>query len=165
MKKSVFIVSILCATLVGGTLLTTTQVNASPVGDAAKGMRGSCQEQTGERFLGRMSKGLELSTEQQAQVKAILENHHSKVAPLRQNLAANRDQWQQAVKAEAFDEAAVRNLAAGQAATKTELMVERARMQHQIHALLTPEQQKLAAENQAQRLEGRGDHFHGKKGK
>jgi len=164
MKKSFLVVTVLTAALVGGLFFHTAQVNAAPSGDSPRMERGERQEK-GERFLARMTKVLNLSTEQQEKIKVIMEEHRNKVAPLRQSLDENRDKLQQAVKADTFDEAAVRTLATSQAATKTELIVERSRMQSQIHALLTPEQRKLAEEMLDRRMEHRGDHHHGKKGR
>jgi len=164
MKKSFLVVTVLTAALVGGLFFHTAQVNAAPSGDSPRMERGERQEK-GERFLARMTKVLNLSTEQQEKIKVIMEEHRNKVAPLRQSLDENRDKLRQAVKADTFDEAAVRTLATSQAATKTELIVERSRMQSQIHALLTPEQRKLAEEMLDRRMEHRGDHHHGKKGR
>jgi Spy/CpxP family protein refolding chaperone len=110
-----------------------------------------------------MSETLDLSAEQQEKVKAIMDDHRTRVAPLRQSLDEGRDNLRQAVKSETFDEAAVRTLAASQADTRTEMMVERARMQNRINALLTQEQRELAEEKLAGRMEHRGERHHGKR--
>lgn len=165
MKKSFLIVSILTAALVGGMTFPASQADASARGDSPRWERGERPEKGGERFLARMTEVLGLSAEQQEKIKAIKEEHRNKVAPLRQSLDENRDKLRQAAKAETFDEAAVRNLAASQAASKTELMVERARMQHQIHSVLTPEQRKLAEEKLGHRMHHRGERHHGKRDK
>ena len=162
MKKSFLIVSVLTAALVGGLFLHSAQVNAAPSGDPPKWERGEHHERTGERFLARMTKSLDLNAEQQEKIKAIMDEHRTKVTPLRQSLDENRDKLRQAVKADTFDEAAVRSLAASQASAKTELMVERARMKSQIHALLTPEQRKLAEEKMDRGMGHRGGRHHGK---
>jgi protein CpxP len=162
MKKSFLIVSVLTAALVGGLFFHSAQVNAAPIGDSPKWERGERHERTGERFLARMTKSLDLNAEQQEKIKAIMDEHRTKVAPLRQSLDENRDKLRQAVKADSFDEAAVRSLAASQASAKTELMVERARMKSQIHALLTPEQRKLAEEKLDRGMGHRGGRHHGK---
>ena len=161
MKKSFFVVTVLTAALVSGLFFQTAQVNAAPAGDSPRMERGERPEK-GERFLARMTEVLNLSPEQQEKIKAIMDEHHAKVAPLRQSLDENRDKLRQAAKADTFDEAAVRTLATSQAATKTELIVERSRMQSQIHALLTPEQRKLAEEMLDRRMEHRGGGHHGK---
>jgi Spy/CpxP family protein refolding chaperone len=162
MKKSLLVVSALIAALVGGLFLHSSQVNAAPSGDSPKWERGERPEMSGERFLARMTETLNLSAEQQEKIKVIMEGHRTKVAPLRQNLDDSRDKLRKAAKADTFDEAAVRSLATSQAATKTELMVERARLQSQIHALLTPEQRKLAEEKLDRGMGHRGGRHHGK---
>jgi Spy/CpxP family protein refolding chaperone len=162
MKKSFLVFTVLTAALVSGLFFQTAQVNAAPSGDSPRMERGDRPEK-GERFLARMTEVLNLSAEQQEKIKAIMDEHHAKVAPLRQSLDENRDKLRQAAKADTFDEAAVRTLATSQAATKTELMVERARMQHQINALLTPEQRKLAEEMLDRGMHHRGDHHPGKR--
>lgn len=163
MKKTFLVVSILTTALVGGLFFHSSQVNAAPVGDSPRWERGERQERTGEHVLARMTEALDLSAEQQEKVKAIMDEHRSKVAPLRQSLDESRDQLRQLGKADTFDETAVRRLAAGQAAAKAELMVERARMQSQIHALLTPEQREMAEEKLERGMGHRGGEHHEKR--
>lgn len=162
MKKSFLVITVLTAALVGGLFFNSSSVNAAPPGDAPRWERGEHHEGRGEGFLARMSKTLDLSAEQQEKIKAIMAEHRNKVAPLRQSLDDSRDKLRQATKADTFDETAVRSLAASQSAAKTELMVERARMKNQIHAVLTPEQRKLAAEKMERGMGHRGDRHHGK---
>lgn len=161
MKKSLIVVGLLIAALTAGQALQSVQAEAAPAKERPKLERGEGRGEPGERHLGRMAKELGLSDAQQEQIRAIVEDHRAKVDPLRQNLAQNREQMRQAVKAPSFDEAAVRSLAADQVPVKTELLVERARMKHQIHALLTPEQQALAEKKMQERKDGHGGR-HGK---
>lgn len=161
MKKSFLVVSVLIAALIGGLFLHSSQVNAAPPGDAQEWERGERPEKGGERFLARMTEALNLSAEQQEKIKAIMEDHRNKVAPLRQSLDESRDKLRQMAKADSFDEAAVRSLATSQAGTKTEMIVERTRMQSRIHALLTPEQRKLAEEKFDRGMGHRGGRHHG----
>lgn len=164
MKKSFLVITALAGALVGGLLFQPSPVSAAPYGDSPRWERGERPERDGTRFLARMTKTLDLSAEQQEQIKAIMEEHRNKVEPLRKNLDENRDKLRQATKADTFDEAAIRTLAAGQAAAKTELMVERARVKSQIHAVLTPEQRKLVEDKVERMMERRGgDRQHGKK--
>jgi Spy/CpxP family protein refolding chaperone len=92
----------------------------------------------------RMAKQLGLTEAQQKQVKTILASEREKAAPLRQQLAENREKIRQAVEAEPFDEAAVRALAQSQNETRVELAVSRARTKSRIFALLSPEQREKA---------------------
>jgi len=162
MKKSFVAATALTVALVGGLFLQPSQVSAAPPGDAPRWERGEGYGKSGDRFLARMTEALDLSAEQQEKIKAIMEDHRKKVAPLRQGLDESRDKLRQLARADSFDEAAVRTLAASQAATKTEMIVERTRMQSQIHALLTPEQGKLAEEKLDRGQGHRGDRHHGK---
>lgn len=63
-----------------------------------------------------------------------------KSASLRQKLEDTWKQLRQAEQAAKFDESAVRTIAARQAQLVTEMTTIHARVQNQIHALLTPEQ-------------------------
>ncbi len=97
-----------------------------------------------EDRIARMARRLDLTEEQQAQIKAILESERTTAAPLRQQLAESRKKMREAVLAEPFDESAVRTLAESESETRIELEVSRARAKSRIHALLTPEQRELA---------------------
>jgi Spy/CpxP family protein refolding chaperone len=110
------------------------------------------------KHFARMAKKLDLTEDQQKQIRAILESERQKAAPLRQQLAENREQVRKAIEAQRFDESAVRALAAGQTAARVELIVSRARAKSQIFALLTPEQRELAGKFRAQ---GKGRHGRG----
>lgn len=164
MKKSLLVIAALAAALVGGLVFQSAHVNAAPYGDSPRWERGERPEKDGKRFLARMTKTLDLSAEQQDKIKVIMDEHRAKVAPMRQQLEESRNKLRQAIKADTFDEAAIRTLAAGQAAAKTELMVERARMKNQIHAVLTPEQRKVADEKMERMMDRRGgERHHGKR--
>ena len=92
----------------------------------------------------RMVEVLDLTDTQKEKVSAILKAEQEKTAPLRQQLAENREKMMQTTLSEKFDEAAVRAIATKQAQIKTEMMVSHARAKSEIHALLTPEQRTLA---------------------
>ncbi|WP_305042315.1 Spy/CpxP family protein refolding chaperone [Geoalkalibacter sp.] len=162
MKKSLFIAALLTIALTAGQVLQSVQAEAASPKDRPKSERGENRGEPGERHLERMAKELGLSDAQQEQIRAIIAEHRAKAEPLRQSMEQNREQLRQTIKAENFDETAVRNIAADQAPVKTELMVERARMKNQIHALLTPEQQALAEKKMQERKDGHGGR-HGKK--
>jgi len=104
----------------------------------------------------RMARVLELTAAQQESIEGIRREERAKSAPLRQALAEGREQLRRLAEADSFDEAAVRALAASQAATRTELIVARTRAQNRIHALLTPEQRALAEKLRPEPGEHRG---------
>jgi len=103
MKKSFLVITALAAALVGGLLFQPSPVSAAPYGDSPRWERGERPERDGTRFLARMTKTLDLSAEQQEKIKAIMDEHQAKVAPLRQNLDENRGKLRQATKADTFD--------------------------------------------------------------
>jgi len=112
-----------------------------------------CREGRGEQLLAipadrgmlaRMVKRLGLSSDQQQKIETILESERATGKPIRQQLAAGREQMKAIVKAEPFDEAAVRTLATSQEAIRVELTVARARTRSQIYELLTPAQRDSA---------------------
>jgi Spy/CpxP family protein refolding chaperone len=150
MKKSLLLMSLMLATLAGGWTLTPTAASADP------GRAGHERGFEEGRHLQRMAVVLDLSDAQQAQIKAILQSERQTVAPLQKSLQASREALRQAAQADTFDEAAVRSIAAGEAATRTELIVARARTQNRIHALLTPAQRAKAEKLRPRHRDGRG---------
>ena len=137
-KKSVLLIPLLLASLAGGWALNATSASAN----SGWGGRGHGPAE-GHRMQ-RMAIVLGLSTEQQTQIEKIMENERQTVAPLLDQLRTSREELRKAALASTFDEAAVRNIAAAQASTRTELIVARAHTRNLIHAVLTPEQQALA---------------------
>jgi protein CpxP len=149
MKSYVLVIALLAATLVSGSLYSAVSAPLEGFGPDMAAENPDDRDpdgrgMAGERSFARMAEVLDLSDEQQRQIKAIRESEREKAAPLREALAENRQKLHEAIQAESFDEAAVRVLAASQAQARTELIVARARMQSRINAVLTPEQRVLA---------------------
>lgn len=96
------------------------------------------------RHFARMARDLDLTAEQKGQIKTILDAEREKSAPLRKQLADNREQLRKLAEKDPFDEAAVRKLAADQEKSHIEMIVSRTRTMNRVHALLTPEQQEKA---------------------
>jgi protein CpxP len=140
MKKQLMMIAVLAVTLSGG--LALQPAFAQRCDNPGNCEPGYCDKR-GER-MERMAEVLGLSAEQQQQIQSIRDEERALVAPLREQLSASREQMETAVKAQPFDEGAVRSLAAAQAGIRTELTVARARMQNRIHSVLTPEQRTLA---------------------
>jgi Spy/CpxP family protein refolding chaperone len=98
-----------------------------------------------ERTLGRMSRDLDLTDAQRAQVKAILETERASVAPLLTDAARNRQALRESTAGGKFDETQVRSLAASQAKSMTEMIVARERARARIYnEVLSPEQRAKA---------------------
>lgn len=148
MKKSFLVTALLLTALAGASTLLPTLANASP-GRAGQGPG------DGPR-LHRMAQALGLSTEQQARIQEIIKEEGPALAPLQETLRTSREALHKAITIEPFDETAVRALASDQAATRTEMIVARARMQNRIQAVLTPEQRVLAEKLRAEHREGHG---------
>ncbi|MGE5247068.1 MAG: Spy/CpxP family protein refolding chaperone, partial [Verrucomicrobiota bacterium] len=96
------------------------------------------------RHFARMASELNLTKEQEAKIRAVLDAEREKAAPLRRQLMENREKMRQLAETVPYDEAAVRALAASQEKTRVELIVSRTRAMNQAFALLTPEQQAKA---------------------
>jgi protein CpxP len=108
---------------------------------AAEGMR----HHRGHGFLsGRMAQALNLTADQQAQIKSLMQAEKPKMQPLMGQLRSDEQQIREATQATPFDEAKVSALAANEAQARAQITVERARMQSQIYRLLTPEQRTKA---------------------
>jgi len=91
-----------------------------------------------------MWKSLGLNEGQKGKIEAILKTDREKNAPAHRSLDEARKQLHAAAEAPAFDEAAIRKLAARKAQLETDLLVARARVRSQINALLTPDQRAEA---------------------
>ena len=94
-------------------------------------------------MLGRMSKELNLTADQQNQIKSIMQAERSKTQPLMQQMRQN-EQAQNATINGNFDEAQARAFAQKQTQIMNDLIVEKQRTKSQIYAVLTPEQRQKA---------------------
>jgi Spy/CpxP family protein refolding chaperone len=100
--------------------------------------------------------GLGLTETQREQVKTAMDAHKGEFDAIRTRMQTARTALQQAVTADAFDEAAVRQKSVDVAAVEADAAVLRAKVHSEVWALLTPEQQQKARELNAQRAERRG---------
>ncbi|WP_201508872.1 Spy/CpxP family protein refolding chaperone [Psychrobacter alimentarius] len=109
---------------------------------------------------------LDLTTTQQAQIKAIMEAKHGDYKADRAKNKAERMQMHQQMQAltnaSTLNTAAVNRLADQQAAKTKQRFIERVQTQHAIAQVLTPEQRvklaKLEAERMAKGHKGPGHH-------
>lgn len=118
----------------------------------------------------RMLEQLDLTDDQQEQIDRLTADHRSAMKDRRELVRDGRMAMRDLVHAEEFDEAAIREAAMAVAEAEADMAVERARLRHEIHKVLTPEQREKAAEMFQERREfvrqhGRdfrgGRHFHG----
>src|SRR5512133_117474 len=155
MKKHIIpVIALMAATLLGGSLSARAFEGAI---DDCDGPRAE-HKMNPQKRIDRMAKELKLSAAQKEQVGAIMKAEQEQTEPLRRKMAAGHTQIQAVVNATAYDESAVRAIAAEQATIRTELLVLRTRAMHQVNALLTPEQR-----TQAQRLRDSRPGRHGHK--
>ncbi|MBN1141465.1 MAG: Spy/CpxP family protein refolding chaperone [Deltaproteobacteria bacterium] len=91
----------------------------------------------------RMSEALGLNPEQKQKIRDILDSERKQAEPHRQALEEGRQEFAAAL-AKGFDEAAIRQLAAKEAAARTELLVLHLRAKSLVEGVLTPDQRRLA---------------------
>jgi periplasmic protein CpxP/Spy len=94
-------------------------------------------------MLRHMTQELNLTEAQQTQIKTILADERTKIAPLMRQMRQNQ-QAQNAVVNGAFDEAQTRAFAGKQAQIMTDLILEKQRTKSQIYSVLTPDQRQKA---------------------
>ena len=104
-----------------------------------------------------MTRHLDLTDAQQTQVKSILEAERSRFGPLLTDAAMNRKQLNESTASGKFDEAEVRSLAARQAQTMTEMIVEKERVKAKIYNEVLTAEQRTKAD---QLIEHWGTRFH-----
>ena len=101
---------------------------------------------------------LDLTDEQRAQVRQVMDSHRDALKAIEERLQAAHRAQNDAVTAAQFDEQLVRTKAADLAAVMADAAVLHARIHGEAFAVLTPEQQAKAAELKAQ-FQARADQF------
>lgn len=96
----------------------------------------------------KMFKGLDLTDAQKAQIEQLAAAHR-KTMPDKTVMAASREELRTLLQAPAFDEAGVRVVLEKQQAKRLEMEVAQLKFQHQLRAVLTPEQQAKLDERKA----------------
>jgi len=109
-------------------------------------------------MLQRMTRELNLTEAQQAQIKTILQTQRAKIQPLMQQLHQN-EQAQNAAVTGAFDETQARAFAGKQTQIMSDLIVEKERTKSEIYAVLTPDQRAKAQQLLEQRQQRRLQHM------
>lgn len=94
-----------------------------------------------EEMLPRLAEYLELTDDQQSQIRAILDEEMPAIEDLREQLRTAHEAFRATHQPGDFDEAAVRAFAESQSQLHVELMVAGARTMSRIFTVLTPEQQ------------------------
>ena len=161
MKSSILIVVLGLMMVAGASVFAVTKAptdgTESLLSEEGPPKAGWCvgKGRHGGRRMEMMAAVLDLTDEQRTQVKEIVDAEWAAAKPLVRQLREKHRELREATKGAAFDEAAVRKLAADQAGIFTELIVAKARAKSKIFAVLTPEQQ-AKAEKIRPLWEGRG---------
>ncbi|HTW60133.1 MAG TPA: Spy/CpxP family protein refolding chaperone [Terriglobales bacterium] len=101
-------------------------------------------------MMGFFAKDLDLTADQQAQMKAVIEKEHPVIKPLMQQSRQIEQQLHQYAEG-SYNETKVRALAAQQAQVELELTVQRTRIHNELYQLLTADQQAKLKDLEATR--------------
>ncbi|HEX8922233.1 MAG TPA: Spy/CpxP family protein refolding chaperone, partial [Pyrinomonadaceae bacterium] len=124
-----------------------------------RGFRGG----PGGDLLGHLSRELNLTEDQKAQIKKIADSAEESTKALREQMRSLHESQPDPLSAGTFDEAAVRAAAQARANVQVELEVAHARTMSQVLAVLTTEQKAQLSERRKQfeqrhrEGEGRGE--------
>jgi protein CpxP len=105
-----------------------------------------------------MLKQLDLTSDQQGQVKAIWQKEKPSMQPLTQQMRQNHEAMKALEAAGPFDEAKVTALATQGSQTMIQLQVEHERVKSEIMAILTPDQKAKLAQIEANHEAHMGRH-------
>lgn len=100
----------------------------------------------GRGGFGMALRGLNLTDEQKASVKQMMEENRAKFQPIQTALRENREKLRAATANGTFDEAQITALANEQTGLMAKMIIEKERAKAQIFAMLTDEQKAKAAE-------------------
>jgi protein CpxP len=112
-------------------------------------------------MIGFFTDYLDLTDAQQAQAKQILDKERPIVQPLVDQMVQGHQQMRTLEESGSFDESAVRVVAAQQAQTMTELLVQKARIKSELIAILTPDQKAKLVKFMDRRQARMMKHMHG----
>jgi periplasmic protein CpxP/Spy len=101
-------------------------------------------------MMGFWAKSLNLTDDQKAQMKAVMQKEHPTMKPLMLQLHQMEQQLKQYEEG-TFDEVKVQGLVGQQAQTLVQVKVEEARIHSEMYQLLTPDQQSKLKELEAAR--------------
>jgi Spy/CpxP family protein refolding chaperone len=138
MKPIRFRLLIATAAVLLGTALAQSQTATDA--PAPKPMHAHGDWGMGRGPMGFFAKSLNLTDDQKAQMKTIMQKEHASMEPVEQQMRQTHEALRQYEQG-TFDEAKVRALAAQQAQAHIELTVAQTRIHNEMFQLLTPEQQ------------------------
>jgi Spy/CpxP family protein refolding chaperone len=141
MKNKVLIATLAAALVAGGFMVTQNNARAgeTPISAGAGSHRG---------WLQRIADRLDLTPDQRAQIKGVLDREKDNLTPLLSSVHEARKNLRAAIRAEDASESAVRAAAAEVAAAESNLAVERMKLYGKIAPILTDAQRQQLAEMQ-----------------
>ncbi|MBS1792462.1 MAG: Spy/CpxP family protein refolding chaperone [Acidobacteria bacterium] len=142
MKKVILAITATTILGLGAVLIFGQKMGGERFGFGPKGFGGPHFERLFEK--------LNLTEEQKTQVKQIIEDSKTRVKPLMESLRANHEQMEKLGKDGVYNEEQVTQLAAAQADTMKQLIIEKEKTKAQIFAVLTPEQRAQAEQMKEQ---------------
>jgi len=98
----------------------------------------------GGHMLEHMTKDLDLTDAQQAQIKDLMSKQQATMKPLFSQMGLEHQQMMQLIQSGNFDEAKARQIATEQAQVRIEMDVQMARTGAQVFQMLTPDQKTKA---------------------
>ena len=135
-------------TFVAGAVIITA-VAVAPV--TASAFMGDDGPGPGGSHLKQMAKDLQLTQQQQQQLKEIFAKNRPQGEPLRKQFMEERRVLRALTEADTIDDAAIRAQVAKMSAVAADMAVHRAHVAREIRAILTPEQIAKQKELQEQR--------------
>jgi len=150
MRNKILVMAGIAVLIIGATVFA--------LGHGFQGM-GDGRGKNHARMMDHVTKALDLTAEQQTQVKALFEGMHQAEEARQTKREDLRKQLEAATANGQFDETRVRAIANEQAQLMADSLVEHERMKSKIFAILTPEQRRKAEE--MHKLGGRHGRRHG----
>ena len=154
MKKRNIIFLAICILVLGAAFVVAQKVVHRGFGGHGFG---------GRPGMGMALRGLNLTDDQKAKVKEIMEANKTTLQPVMQSLRDTHKKMEEITANGAFDEAQVQALATEQGNLTAKMIVARERVKSQVFAILTDEQKAKAAQMKADWKQKMHDHFKGGK--
>jgi Spy/CpxP family protein refolding chaperone len=126
-SRSLAAAALVASVVVGGVVVSAQRPGVGPG-------RGGLQ-------AGLALRALELTEAQREQVRLLTQQHREQTRPLRERARTAAEARRQAVQAIPFNESEIRTALQALAEIEADLAVQQARLQADIYALLTPDQQ------------------------
>jgi len=134
----------------------TTIAQDNEFGPGQRGPRGMQGMPAVENMM-RAIRRLDISDEQQANIRAVMQEMKTEIKPIMEETKAGHLQLKELVKADEYDENAVAGLAAKEGDLVAERMVITSRALSEVYGYLTDEQRAELEEMAAQRMERRSE--------